>query len=97
MNLIQKLELLFLSALFIIAPNAFAADPQKQIDIAPLDNLYNAVKNMMDGTNAKVPLIIDGIILTIGAYASASMRTPAPIIGGAVSCVLFHALIKVFF
>jgi len=96
MNLI-RLELLFLSAIFTFMPNAFAADSQKQIDVAPLDNLYNAVKNMMDGPSAKVPLVIDGIILTVGAYASASMRTPAPIIGGAVSCVLFHALIKVFF
>ena len=95
MNLI-RLELLFLSALFTVVPNAFA-DSQKKIEITPLDNLYTAVNDMMNGTNAKVPLIIDGIILTVGAYASASMRTPAPIIGGAVSCVIFHALIKVFF
>ena len=92
MNLI-RLELLFLSALFTV--NAIANQQSgKQIEIAPLENLHNAVKTMMEG---KVPLIIDSVILVGAAYASASMRTPAPIIGGAVSCVLFHALIKVFF
>lgn len=95
MNTIRTIELLFLSALVTLMPDSFAdGTAHKTIEVLPLENLHTAVKAMMEG---KVPLIVDSVILIVAAYASASMRTPAPMIGGAVSCVLFHALIKVFF
>ena len=91
----QSKNLMFgILAMFVVgfAVQAFAAGGTA-VAIPMMDNLAATIKESLDG---KISLVVDGVVLIVSAYASAIMKTPAPLIFGIISCVIFHGAIKLF-
>ena len=56
-----------------------------------VNNLGETVKTLMKGSGS---LIIDGIILAGGGFASAKTGSPIPVIGSLVTAGLFELFVK---
>jgi hypothetical protein len=87
-TIIKSLMFSFAVILLIVTANSAIANA---VEIPMITNLSATLISLLDG---KAALVIDAIILVMGAYGSAVNRSPTGIILGVASCALFHLAIK---